>query len=309
MDFRKKTVKGEDGIYELVPPSARGSDKFFWGVVWEPHIRKYLTGFVMQICNSAVVHRSNYFLNYGRDFHYRDTVPAKSWLGAQAIRFGTLTGSAVVGMRWTHPLLRRLLPKPGTGPPKEKLQAGKFKHTLVGKTQVSRLGRAPRSAASTRPLCVRWRHARVHVRAHMHGVSCAARSLPIPAPTGGRPRHTSHGSGGRDGLEQRRRRILGATFFRRGVVRMGEKGHHAACMHVGARMHAGGRRGGARAPGLTCHPSELHKKDMQAWGGARVICMAQAQTTSTRPACPTNDRAERAWHWSRRCPWPWTWTS
>lgn len=83
-----------------------------------------------------MVHRSNYFLSYGDDFRYEETVPAKSWLGAQAIRAGVLGFGLALSQAWLHGLLLRFLPNPGQGPTREAMLGGHFKHIILAKTQV-----------------------------------------------------------------------------------------------------------------------------------------------------------------------------
>ncbi|KAL6785835.1 hypothetical protein ACKKBG_A00355 [Auxenochlorella protothecoides x Auxenochlorella symbiontica] len=137
MEIASQSVKTDDGrnVYALTPRSAWGRDAEFWGVKWNEDVHKYLTGFFMQVCNNRVVHRSNYFLSYGDDFRYEETVPAKSWLGAQAIRAGVLGFGLALSQAWLHGLLLRFLPNPGQGPTREAMLGGHFKHIVLAKTQ------------------------------------------------------------------------------------------------------------------------------------------------------------------------------
>ncbi|KAK2078987.1 hypothetical protein QBZ16_002677 [Prototheca wickerhamii] len=135
-------------VYALTP--TKGPDRDFWGVEWVAPIKRYVTGFLMQVINNRIVHRSDYFLGYGSSFRYSETVPSPYWLGAQAMRAGFLAGFFLMSQTWLHGALKRVLPASGEGPSRKAMLEGHFQHTLIAKTE----GPEPETVMAK----VGWRH-------------------------------------------------------------------------------------------------------------------------------------------------------
>lgn len=95
-------------VYQLLPADApRGNDAEWWGVGWQPAIKRWMAPFIMQVCNNKVVHRSAFLGRYGDDFHYQEATGVSSWLaGARCSALGWagwkhLLGSTVLEARRT----------------------------------------------------------------------------------------------------------------------------------------------------------------------------------------------------------------
>ena len=136
---QKESSKPENsGVYALIPRGAQpGSDKDLWGTRYCTPLQKYLAPFIMQVCNSRIVERSNYLLDYGGpSFSYTEATLAKGWWGAKVVAAATLGIGAAISQSWFHPVLRKFAPAPGQGPSREAMmEKGFFKHALVGESQ------------------------------------------------------------------------------------------------------------------------------------------------------------------------------
>lgn len=128
--------------YSLLPPDAPRGPRVrdVAGVAWDAEEEAWIAPFVMAPTNTKVVRRSNALLEmrYGADFEYREVTRyrrrIRGWFGAAGLTAGL--GSFVGLMSWgpTRGLLRRrLLPKPGEGPPRKAREAGCFEMEIVGR--------------------------------------------------------------------------------------------------------------------------------------------------------------------------------
>ncbi len=97
----------------------------------------YTAPFVMASINTRIVRRSSALAGfpYGRNFCYSEAVATGEALGGRltaqitALGIGVVSSAGPVGQ-----LIRRLSPKPGTGPAADAREAGFFKLKLCGKT-------------------------------------------------------------------------------------------------------------------------------------------------------------------------------
>ncbi|HEY2510390.1 MAG TPA: hypothetical protein VGI39_06030, partial [Polyangiaceae bacterium] len=117
-------------------PGPDGSDQK--GVRWDRDLRSWTGPFVMAAINTRIVRRSNALLGYryGKDFRYGESQALGSGLGglaaATAMTLGIGSFFALAAIPPTRALLRRALPAPGEGPPKEARDSGFFVIKLVG---------------------------------------------------------------------------------------------------------------------------------------------------------------------------------
>ena len=130
---------GVDGTstYALIPEGqAKGTDADVWGVAYNDTLKAWMAPFVMQACNTRVVHRSNYLLGWGGPaFSYAEVTTAPSWAAAKAVAVGTAAIVATFSRAWLHPLLRKMLPAPGQGPSRDQMLNGFYSHSVVGVTR------------------------------------------------------------------------------------------------------------------------------------------------------------------------------
>jgi short subunit dehydrogenase-like uncharacterized protein len=97
--------------------------------------------FVMASVNERIVRRSNALLDfqYGRSFHYRESTRMGSgvagMLGAAGMSAGLGLGMVALTIKPIRKQLeQRVLPAPGEGPSREKIDAGGFEVRLVGRS-------------------------------------------------------------------------------------------------------------------------------------------------------------------------------
>lgn len=131
----KNTAEDTTSVYALIPDGAkRGTDNDLWTAEWCAPLDRWLAPFIMQICNSRIVERSNYLLHWGGpdNFHYREGVAAPNWWAAKAVALGTIAVGAAFSQKWLHPVLNKFLPAPGQGPTREQMLTGKYTHKVVG---------------------------------------------------------------------------------------------------------------------------------------------------------------------------------
>jgi short subunit dehydrogenase-like uncharacterized protein len=120
------------------PKALTGSKAEQHGVNYVADARVFTGPFLMAPANVRIVHRSNSLLDYsyGRDFVYNEAMPTgKGVVGA--ISAGLLTGGltlmlAGVGLPPVRALLKRVVPKAGTGPSEQARQNSSFSHELYG---------------------------------------------------------------------------------------------------------------------------------------------------------------------------------
>jgi short subunit dehydrogenase-like uncharacterized protein len=131
----KDKGKEEDSssTYALIPKDAqRGTDKDEWWTEFCAPLNKYLAPFIMQVCNTRIVQRSNYLLNWGGEkFSYREGVVASGSTSAKGVAIGTIAIGAIFSRPWLHPLLRKFVPAPGQGPSREAMMTGFYKHRVL----------------------------------------------------------------------------------------------------------------------------------------------------------------------------------
>lgn len=105
------------------------------GVRWNPELRRWLTPFVMAMVNTRVVRRSAALAAeagtpYGAQFSYREFMAARSRTQATVIAVG-LAGAQLLLASPLRPMLKKMLPAPGTGPSEEVRRSGWFRVDLV----------------------------------------------------------------------------------------------------------------------------------------------------------------------------------
>lgn len=121
--------------YCLIPKGMDpGSDMDRWvNIDKSKTLNTWLGPFIMQLCNSRVVHRSNYLLDWGGPkLHYQEAIGAPSWLKAKLVALGTVLAAVMFSQTWMHPLLRKLLPAQGEGPSREEMLTGFWQHRIAG---------------------------------------------------------------------------------------------------------------------------------------------------------------------------------
>ena len=122
--------------YCLIPECGEPAGKYTdnWKTRYNQTLDAWLAPFVMQVVNSRVVQRSNYLLNWGyQDLEYSECVSTSGWMGAAVVQMSTIAIGALMSMRFLHPLLKRMLPKPGEGPSRDSMMSGSFKSRFIGK--------------------------------------------------------------------------------------------------------------------------------------------------------------------------------
>jgi len=113
------------------------------GVRYDHDLGRWTAPFVMSAVNTRIVRRSNALLGgaYGKDFRYSESMSfakgTKGLLGASALTAGLGAFVAAAAFAPTRELLaKRVLPKSGEGPSKEKRDAGYFEVQLLAETDV-----------------------------------------------------------------------------------------------------------------------------------------------------------------------------
>ncbi|MET0287309.1 MAG: saccharopine dehydrogenase, partial [Polyangiales bacterium] len=118
------------------PRALTGSKREQHGVRYVADARVFTGPFLMAPANVRIVHRSNSLLDYryGRDFVYNEAMPTGKGVGgalAAALLTGGLTAMmAGVGLPPVRALLKRVVPKVGTGPSEKAREKSSFAHEL-----------------------------------------------------------------------------------------------------------------------------------------------------------------------------------
>lgn len=134
----KDTGLDATSTYALIPPGATvGKDTDIWRPRFDAALGSWLAPFIMQVCNTRVVQRSNYLLNWGGPgFSYSEGQRTSGWASATALAAAVVSTGAVLSQVWLHPLLKRVLPAPGQGPDRDFIMTkGRFTHRVVGVTK------------------------------------------------------------------------------------------------------------------------------------------------------------------------------
>lgn len=123
--------------YALIPEREGvkpGTDTDYWLQVDPcPELGGWLAPFVMQVCNTRVVHRSNYLLGWGGPaLHYREATLRSGWAAAKTLALATAAGLVAFSQSWMHPLFKKFLPAPGQGPTRDQMINGHFKQKVLG---------------------------------------------------------------------------------------------------------------------------------------------------------------------------------
>mmetsp|Transcript_28809 Transcript_28809/g.37851 ORF Transcript_28809/g.37851 Transcript_28809/m.37851 type:complete len:437 (+) Transcript_28809:148-1458(+) len=133
------------GPYALNPedniPAHKESDG---GFGYSSDIKRWHSPFIMASINAKVVRRSNALLEnmYGSNFHYKEVMAAQKGLviGFFVNLFSSIglgIGAAFLFFPWTRALIKRCVPRPGTGPSHISRESGNFEFMLVGKLSKS----------------------------------------------------------------------------------------------------------------------------------------------------------------------------
>ena len=123
--------------YALIPQGEqRGPDSDVWWADYSAPLGKYLAPFIMQVCNTRVVQRSNYLLGWGGpELSYKEAVVTPGWFSSRLVALGTLVIGAIFTQSWLHPLLKKIVPAPGQGPSREQMLSGFYKHKIVAEAK------------------------------------------------------------------------------------------------------------------------------------------------------------------------------
>jgi len=105
------------------------------GVRWSPELGRWLAPYVMSMINTRVVRRSAALAAqtgapYGAHFAYRELMATRGRTQATLIATGLAAAQLALASP-LRPLLKRLLPAPGTGPSEETRRNGFFRLDLV----------------------------------------------------------------------------------------------------------------------------------------------------------------------------------
>lgn len=109
-------------------------------VAFDDALDSWVSPFIMAAVNTRVVRRSNALLGYAysKEFRYREVIANGS--GPQglalalALTGGMAAGGALLSLRPTRALAKRVLPKPGEGPDEQTRNNGRFAVRLVSRT-------------------------------------------------------------------------------------------------------------------------------------------------------------------------------
>ncbi len=126
--------------YALNPrDAARGPDKLNrMGAHVDEDTGAWSAPFIMSAINGPIVRRSNALMGfpYGEDFHYDEAMETgkgiKGLTMAAGVSAGMMGFLALAGAPPTRALLRKLLPKPGSGPSREARESGYFRVYVYG---------------------------------------------------------------------------------------------------------------------------------------------------------------------------------
>jgi len=123
------------------------------GVRYDQDLGRWTAPFVMSAINTRIVRRSNALLGgaYGKDFRYSESMSfpkgTKGLFGASLLTAGLGAFVAAAAFAPTRNLLaKRVLPKAGEGPSKEKRDAGYFEVHLLAETEVDENAKKERLA-------------------------------------------------------------------------------------------------------------------------------------------------------------------
>lgn len=88
-----------------------------WGFGFNRALRRHTAPHIFQACDRRIVHRSNALLghSYGDGFSFEEVADASGRLTAVAATLGVAALGLLLALKPIHPLLRRMLPKPGEG--------------------------------------------------------------------------------------------------------------------------------------------------------------------------------------------------
>lgn len=124
---------------EPTPPESRDRrDRF--AVAYEKDLSAWTAPFIMGICNTRVVRRTNSLLGhaYGPEFRYREVMSFPKGPRGAAMAYGVLGAMGAFTAAITTPLrglVEARLPKPGEGPSEETRAKGSFKIDIVCDTR------------------------------------------------------------------------------------------------------------------------------------------------------------------------------
>jgi len=132
--------------------------------VFNGDFQAWLGPFVMGPINTRVVRRSAALLGYGANFHYQEYQRVGGGLvaGAAALSLsaGMRVSKAALGLSPVRRLAARLMPGPGEGPSRERMDQGWFRCELVGRSATGQRVRAriedqgdPGNRATTKMVC------------------------------------------------------------------------------------------------------------------------------------------------------------
>jgi short subunit dehydrogenase-like uncharacterized protein len=133
------------------PPHKDRRDRFT--VAWDEDLAAWTAPFIMAMCNTRVVRRSNALFDhgYGKDFRYREVMSFPKGPRGAMLAYGVGGATAGFGAVLALSPLRKLaearLPKSGEGPSEEKRKNGSFKIDVVAKTKTKDGTEGPRLTA------------------------------------------------------------------------------------------------------------------------------------------------------------------
>lgn len=133
--------------YSLSPDRAHDLDldgREEMGVHFDRSLGIWTAPFVMAVINTRVVRRSNALTGhaYGKRFRYSEALSyrgdASGFAQASIAALGTVASAAAAATAVARPLLNRLVPAPGEGPSRARLDRGFFKVRLYGRFEGDR---------------------------------------------------------------------------------------------------------------------------------------------------------------------------
>lgn len=121
------------------PPDERGGPDGpdGLGVSYVEGVGRWTAPSIMAVCNARVVRRSWVLLGrqWGPNFSYSERLQASSFVTALLAAGAMAVAGALLTSKLLLPIVKMLVPKPGQGPTREAMLAGRYKNVFVATTQ------------------------------------------------------------------------------------------------------------------------------------------------------------------------------
>jgi short subunit dehydrogenase-like uncharacterized protein len=138
-DPKVRALVADPHALELTPPPSKDRrDRF--NVTFDRDLSAWTAPFIMAMCNTRVVRRTNALLGYayGPEFRYREVMSFPKGPRGAAMAYGVLAGLGAFTAAISTPLrglVESRLPKPGEGPSEETRNKGSFKLDILCDTR------------------------------------------------------------------------------------------------------------------------------------------------------------------------------